>query len=99
MAFWSREDEPTASVKEAVEIFKGLAKPLVAKGDIDGVNRLYKSAYAEAMKGHRRHSLNGMQVTQRMEQALQDVLSHVARNRPHYFKEYRSSWWKENRKE
>ena len=99
MSFLNRGSDPTGSVEETVEKFTQLAEPLIAKGDMEGVNRLYTSAYAEAMKGHRRHSLDELQVTQRMEQALQDVLSHVARNRPHYFKEYRSSWWKENRKE
>ena len=94
MAFWSREDEPTVSVEEAVKIFKGLAEPLIVKGDMQAVNRLFKSTYAEAMKGRRRRSFDEMQVAQGLQQALQDVLSQAARNRPHYFEEYRNSWWR-----
>lgn len=82
------------SIAETVETFKELALPLVAKGNMDGVNRVYKEAYAEVMKGRKSGSLENMLATRAMEQALQEVLVRDAKERQHYFTSYRDDWWR-----
>ena len=96
MSIFNWGTSPPASIPETIQTFKELANARMAKGDINGINRLYEKAYAQAMKGRKRGSLEEMQIQHEMEQALQDVLTRPARERGRYFGMSCGYPWREN---
>ncbi len=94
MSFSNRRKDHGLNLAETIDLFKELAQPFAAQGDLDEVSHIYNKAYAEAMKGRKSGSLEGMRTVQAMEQALQEVLTQQAKTRHHYFDAFRDDWWR-----
>jgi hypothetical protein len=92
MSILDEEKGSPVLIEETMDTFKHLAGPLLALGDLAGVNRLAEKAYIQVMKGIEKGSLEEMRVRQEMGQVLQEVLMQGARKRRRYFETYRDNW-------
>lgn len=95
--FNRREQKEPAPIRETVETFQELAKPLVDKGDIAGVQRLFSQMYADLLKKAKGSSVEELRAKREMEKALEDALARPNRERRRYFKEFGASWWRRKR--